>query len=113
MIAKIETLDLSNAIEISGWAYIDEMPLNNLNKKSILLSDENGIAVAAETTTALRLDISAAKGKNGSLNLSGFHCRIDSEALQPGKYRLGILLENTLMLKRCVKMFEAEIEIKG
>lgn len=108
--AKLENIAVSDTIELSGWAYCENIPFNSLSKKSVLLADENGLALAVDTNTVLRFDISAANGKNG-LALSGFSCRIDKNALAPGVYRVGILLENPLLPAKHALMFEEEIRI--
>ena len=110
--AAIETLDAGEITVISGFAYIEGMPLNNLDQTRLLLADENGLAAAFDTKTVMRLDISAAHGKGGSLNLSGFNCRIDTSVLEAGRYRIGVMTENIPMLKRRVCMFERFIEVK-
>ena len=96
--------------EISGWAFIGAMPFNNLDKKYVLFVDENNIAVAFETETVLRFDVSAAFDTKCGLNLSGFKCSILTDNLQPGRYRLGILVENKLMCKKYAKLFDEYIE---
>ncbi|MBO5561061.1 MAG: glycosyltransferase [Firmicutes bacterium] len=98
--------------EISGWAFIGNMPLNNLDKKYVLFVDENDTAVAFETETVLRFDVSAAYGTKCGLNLSGYKCSILTENLQPGRYRLGILVENKLMFKRYAKLFDEYIDVE-
>ncbi len=109
--ACLESVDQGEITQLRGFAYIDGMPLNNLNTKNILLIGEDGTAVAVETDSVLRFDVSAAYGRGGSLNLSGFECRIDNAALQHGRYRVGIMLENLPLMKRAAYVFDKYLEI--
>lgn len=101
----------SSTIEITGWAFIAAMPLNNLNKKSVVLIDEYGKGTIFSTSTMLRVDVSAAFGSKGSLNLSGFKCCIKRDNLKKGRYKLGIFVKNRITLKKGVVLLDKYIEI--
>ena len=109
--ANLDRVNEGEVTEIDGWAYVDGIKLNNCNKKRVLLINEENRALAAETRTVIRLDISAAYGKKGSLNLSGFGSSIDTTLIRPGRYRIGILLENTVTLKKYAAVFDRYIRV--
>ena len=110
--ADLDRVNEGAVTEIDGWAYVEGTAFNNCNRKRILLINEENRALAAETRTVIRLDISAAFGKKGSLNLSGFGSSIDTTLIRPGRYRIGILLENTVTLKKYAAVFDRYIRVQ-
>lgn len=108
----LDRLDQGDFIEITGWAFIAAMPLNNFNIKQIVLTDENDGVFLFGTRTVLRTDVSGAFGDKNNLNLSGFNCIIDSSSLSAGKYRVGVLLKNRFTFKKYVKLTDKYVEIQ-
>lgn len=107
----IDVVNVNEIIEISGWAFIAAMPLNNLNRKYLVLIDENNKANIFKTNVMLRFDVTKAFGKKGNLNMAGFSCNIKYDNLEKGRYRIGILVENPYMLKKYVTLFDRYINI--
>ena len=109
--ANIDTLSKGKITKASGWAFIAAMPLNNLNKKSLLLINENNRAIVVKTTKKLRLDVSAVFNCKSSLNLSGFDCSIDLSEIPKGRYQVGVLVENAFTFKKCVALTGRYLEV--
>ena len=101
----------NDMIELTGWAFIAAMPFNNLNRKGIVLLSEVNKAFIYKPECMLRFDVTRAFGKKGNLNLSGFKCSISRDTLPKGRYRLGVMLENPVMLKKYVNISDRYVDI--
>lgn len=108
----IDFVNYSTIVEIEGWAFIAAMPLNNLNKKYVVLEDENGNSVLFNTNKKLRFDVSEAFGDKGNLNLSGFTCSFDKSLIKPGRYRVGVMVKNNFMRKKFVSMSDKYVTVE-
>lgn len=109
--AYVDNISCSDVIDITGWAFIAAMPFNNFNKKTVILSDDKGETVTISAETRFRHDVSCAFGGRKGINLSGFHCSIPISELKKGRYRVGILLENPITLKRLGAMLDEYVEV--
>lgn len=108
--ACVNNVFCTDVIDITGWAFIEAMPLNNFNRKKVILAnDSETIVVRAETV--FRYDVSCAFGGRKDINLAGFHCTISKAELKGGKYRLGVMLENPFTFKKLAAMLDEYVEI--
>lgn len=105
--AHLDTVKRGETTEFYGWAYIEGMRANNLNRLYLILEDENGRVFKTETEKMLRLDVNAQFGTKNELDLSGFRARIKTNGIiKKGKYRVGVLIENAFTHKKAAVWFD-------
>ncbi len=84
--------DAVNGGYLRGWAFIPDLPSLESRIWIVLLNQTR--AFKLQTIAEVRNDISRYAGVEALYDYSGFQVQLDSYALPPATYRLGILVEN-------------------
>lgn len=95
MVFNIEKKEIVNQeLSVNGWAYLDGIDTDKITTNILLIIDDNlQDAKLMSKETVIRLDVTAANGKNNNYDLAGFWAKLNLAGLQYSSFKIAILIE--------------------